>query len=275
MTAASSSAVARRVARGDAVRGGARMGFVARGVLYLLVGALAVRIGLTGTGEQADRGGALVGVSESPFGAVLLWALGLGLAGMALWRLTEAVFGAAGPKGDGAAKRAMSGARCVFYGVTSYLVVSFAAGSGDSGAGSSDQQSQDITGRLLGLPGGQWWVGAVAVGFAVAGLVLAGRAVMRKYRKHLTWGQMSRKARHFMDVTGMVGGVGRACVFAAVGWFGAKAAVEFDPSEAKGVDDAIRSFAETPAGPWLLVAVAVGLVLFGAFSFGQAKWRKV
>ncbi|MFE5964456.1 DUF1206 domain-containing protein [Streptomyces sp. NPDC056463] len=275
MTAASSSTVARKVARGDAVRGGARMGFVARGVLYLLVGALAVRIGLTGTGEQADRGGALTEVSGTPLGAVLLWALGLGLAGMALWRLSEAVFGAAGPKGDGAAKRAMSGARCVFYGITAFLVFSFAAGSRDSGAGSSDQQSQDITGRLLGLPGGQWWVGAVAVGFASAGLCMAGSAVMRKYRKHLTWGQMSRKAQRFMDVTGVVGGVGRGCVFAAVGWFGVKAAVGFDPAEAKGMDDAIRSFAQTPAGPWLLVAVAVGLVLFGVFSFGQAKWRRV
>ncbi|MFD3537130.1 DUF1206 domain-containing protein [Streptomyces sp. NPDC058664] len=274
-TANSSTRLARRAARGNAVRAGARMGFVARGVLYLLVGALAVRIGLTGTGEQADRGGALAEVSRTPFGAMLLWALGLGLAGMALWRLTEAVFGAAGPKGDGAVKRAMSGARCVFYGVSSFLVFSFAAGVRDSGAGSSDQQSQDITGRLLGLPGGQWWVGAAAVGFAVTGLCMAGSAVIRKYRKHLRWGQMPRKARRFMDVTGMIGGAGRGLVFAAVGWFGLKAAVAFDPAEAKGLDDSIRSFAETPAGPWLLVTVAVGLVLFGVFSFGQAKWRKV
>ncbi|MFC8276833.1 DUF1206 domain-containing protein [Streptomyces sp. NPDC057271] len=89
---------------------------------------------------------------------------------------------------------------------------------------------------------------------------MAGSAVMHRYRNHLTWGQISREARRFTDVTGMVGGVARGCVFAAVGWFGAKAAVVLDPAEAKGMDDAIRSFARTPAGPWLLMAVAVGLV---------------
>ncbi|MGA5194025.1 DUF1206 domain-containing protein [Streptomyces exfoliatus] len=267
-------AAASRAARGDAVRAGARAGFVARGVLYLLVGMLAVRIGLTGANEQADRGGALTEVAATPFGAVLLWALGAGLAGMALWRLTEAVYGAAGPDGRKAAKRAQSAFRFVFYAFVSFLVLSFAAGAKSSGAGSSDRQSQDVTGRLLGQPGGQWWVGAAAAGILVAGLVIAGRAALRKYRTHLTWARLSKKQRGLMDGTGIVGGVSRGLVFAAVGFFALKAAIQFDPAEAKGVDDAIRSFATAPAGQWLLVAVAVGLALFGVFSFGLARWRK-
>ncbi|MFC9729669.1 DUF1206 domain-containing protein [Streptomyces roseolus] len=274
-TVGSSWAAARRAARGDVVRTGARIGFAARGALYLLVGALAVRIGLTGTNEQADRGGALTEVAATPFGAVLLWALGVGLAGMAVWRLSEALFGSAGPRGDGAGKRALSGARFVFYGVSSFLVLAFAAGDRGSGAGSTDRQSQDITGRLLALPGGQWWVGAAAAGFLGAGLWIAGRAALRTYRKHLMWDRMSKGRRRFMDVTGITGGVGRGLVFGAVGYFGLKAAVAFDPKESKGMDDALRSFAQTPVGPWLLVAVAVGLVLFGVFSFGQARWRDV
>lgn len=271
----SAAAVARRAARGDAVRAGARTGFAARGVLYLLIGVLAVRIGWTGTNEQADRGGALDQVSSTPFGAILLWALGVGLAGMALWRLTEAVFGAAGPDGDRATQRAMSGFRFVFYAVVSFLVLSFAVGDRGSGAGSSDRQSQDVTGRVLGLPGGQWWVGAVAVGIVVAGVWIAGSAGLRTYRKRLKWAQLSKSRRRFMNVTGVAGGVSRGLVFAAVGFFALKAAIQFDPAEAKGVDDAIRSFAYTPAGRWLLLAVAIGLALFGLFSFGVAKWRKV
>ncbi|MFF8609739.1 DUF1206 domain-containing protein [Streptomyces sp. NPDC015346] len=273
--------MARRAARGDAVRAGARAGFVARGVLYLLVGVLAVRIGLTGgedpsgAGRQADRGGALTQVASTPFGAVLLWALGVGLAGMALWRLTEAVYGAAGRDGGKPGKRALSAFRCVFYGFVAFLVFSFAAGSRGSGAGSSDRQSQDVTGRLLGLPGGQWWVGAVAACILVAGLWIAGRAALRTYRKHLKWGRLSKNQRRLMDVTGIAGGVSRGLVFAAVGYFALKAAIQFDPAQAKGVDDAIRSFATAPAGQWLLVAVAVGLALFGVFSFGLAKWREV
>lgn len=269
------AARARGKARGEAVRAGARAGFAARGVLYLLVGVLAVQIGLTGTGEQADRGGALVQVADAPLGAVLLWALAIGLAGMAVWRLSEAVFGAAGPKGNKAHKRALSAGRSVFYAGSAFLVLSFAVGERDSGAGSTDRQSRDITGRLLELPGGRWWAGAIAVGVLGAGLWIAGRAVIRKYRDHLQWQRMTAYQRRFMDVTGVAGGIGRGVLIAALGFFGLKAAVAFDPKEVKGMDDAIRSFAQTPAGPWLLLAVAVGLVLFGAFSFGQAKWREV
>ncbi|WP_225804366.1 DUF1206 domain-containing protein [Streptomyces sp. NK15101] len=264
-----------REVRDEAVRASARAGFAARGVLYLLVGALAVRVGLTGTGDQADRGGALAHIAATPVGAVLLWALGIGLAGMALWRLSETFLGAAGPKGDKAHRRALSAARCVFYAVSAFLVLSFAAGERGSGEGSTDRQSRDVTARLLELPGGRWWVGAVAVGVLAAGLWIAGRAALRKYRDHLTWGSLTRYQRRFMDVTGAAGGIGRGLVFAALGFSGVQAATAFDPSRAKGMDDAIRSFAQTPAGPWLLLAVAVGLVLFGAFSFGEAKWHRL
>ncbi|MFJ6350563.1 DUF1206 domain-containing protein [Streptomyces sp. NPDC092046] len=260
-------------ARGEAVRAGARAGFAARGVLYLLVGALAVRIGLTGTGEQADRGGALAHIAATPFGAVLLWALGAGLAGMAVWRLSEALLGAAGPKGDKAHRRALAAGRCVFHTGSALLVLAFATGERGSGEGSTDRRSRDLTARLLELPGGRWWVGAVAAGVLAAGLWIAGRAVLRKYRDHLVWGRLTTRQRRFMDVTGVSGGVGRGLVLAALGFSGVKAAVAFDPSRAKGMDDAIRSYAQTPAGPWLLLAVAVGLMLFGVFSFGQAKWR--
>ncbi|MFB7275684.1 DUF1206 domain-containing protein [Streptomyces hydrogenans] len=264
-----------KAAVGEGVRAAARAGFAARGVLYLLVGALAVQIGLTGTREQADRGGAVAHVAATPFGTVLIWALGVGLAGMAVWRLSEAALGGSGPEGDKARKRALSAGRCVFYACSAFLVLSFAAGERGSGEGSTDRQSRDVTGRLLDLPGGRWWVGAVAVGILAAGAWIAGRAVLRKYRDDLAWGRLGAYPRRFMDVTGVAGGVGRGLVFAALGVSGVRAALAFDPNRAKGMDDSIRSFAETPAGPGLLLAVAAGLVLFGLFSFGQAKWREV
>jgi hypothetical protein len=86
---------------------------------------------------------------------------------------------------------------------------------------------------------------------------------------------MSRAARQFMDGTGIAGGLGRGILFAAIGVFVVQAAVEYAPDKAKGFDDTLRSFTDTPAGPWLLVLVAVGLALFGLFSFGMARWRRV
>nr|WP_203660241.1 DUF1206 domain-containing protein [Streptomyces sp. SID14446] len=245
----------------------------ARGVIYALVGVLALRIAFGGSGQQADRGGALQEIASKPFGAVLLWALGIGVVGMALWRLSEAVFGSAGEDGGKPAKRLMAAGRCVFYGFVAYSVLSFAAGSRGSGAG--DKKSRDVTAKALGIPGGQWIVGAVGVGLVAAGVWIAVRAIMRKYHKHLKLGEMSKRVRQVVDVTGVGGGTARGAVFAAAGVFAVRAAIDYEPDKAKGMDDTLRSFAGTPMGPWLLALVAVGLILFGVFSFAMARWRKV
>lgn len=266
-----------RAARGSVTEGAARAGLTARGVIYLLVGALALQIAFGGSSEQADRQGALEEISEKPLGSVMLWALGIGLVGMALWRLSEAVFGAAGPDGRKWTKRLASAARFVFYAFVAYSVLNFAAGgsSGGGGGGSSDEQSRDVTARALELPGGQWLVGAAGVGVIAAGGWIGVRAAMRSYHKHLRLGEMSRRTRRLVDITGVGGGVARGLLFAAVGVFAVRAAIAYEPDKAKGLDDTLRSFADTPAGPVLLACVAVGLVLFGLFSFAMARWRKV
>lgn len=127
---------------------------MARGVIYFLVGVLALRIafgdtGGGGGGKTADRGGALTEIAQKPFGSVLLWVLGVALAGMALWRLSEAAFGAAGADGRKAAKRLASAGRAVFYGFVSYSVLMFAAGDKGSGSGAGDARSRDVTARFL------------------------------------------------------------------------------------------------------------------------------
>lgn len=265
---------AERAARGSVTKGAARAGLAARGVIYLLVGLLALQIAFGDGKQQADRQGALAEMSEKPFGAVLLWTLGIGLVGMALWRLSEAVFGSVGADGRSARKRLLALVRCGFYSFVAYSVLAFAAGSG-SGGGSSDEQSRDVTARVLDLPGGRWIVGAAGVGIVGAGLWIGARAVMRHYRKDLRLGQMSRQVRRLVDITGVGGGAARGLVFAAAGAFAVRAAVEYEPDKAKGLDDTLRSFADTPVGPGLLACVAAGLVLFGLFSFAMARWRKV
>lgn len=255
---------------------GARAGFGARGVIYVLVGVLALQIALSGGGgKQADRGGAIAEISEKPFGKVLLWVLGVALVGMALWRLSEALFGQAGPDGGKPTKRAMAAGRFVFYGFVAYSVLSFAAGGSGSGGGSSDQQSQDVTAEALGWPGGQWIVGAGGAVIACAGVWIAVRALMRKYHKHLKMAEMSQKVRRAVDFTGVFGGAARGTVFATAGGFAIAAAVKHEPDQSKGMDDTLRSFTETPAGPWLLVVIALGLVAFGVFSWFNARYRKV
>ncbi|WP_405773985.1 DUF1206 domain-containing protein [Streptomyces sp. NBC_00859] len=267
---------AKRAADSTAVAAGARAGFAARGVIYVLVGVLALRIAFSdGGGAQADRGGAIAEIAHRPFGHVLLWILGIALAGMALWRLSEAFFGQAGPDGSKPGKRIMAAGRCVFYAFVSYSVLSYAAGDKGSGSGSTDKSSQDVTAKVLGWPGGQWIVGIAGIVVAGAGLWIAARALMRKYRKHFKMSGMSKSARRVVDITGMFGGSSRGVLFAAAGGFAVAAAIRHQPGRAKGMDDTLRSFTDTPAGPWLLALVAVGLAAFGAFSMANARWRDV
>ncbi|MGW2340406.1 DUF1206 domain-containing protein [Streptomyces sp. NPDC001661] len=267
---------ARSAAKSPAIAMAARAGFVGRGVIYLLIGFLALRIAFAdGGGKQADRSGAVAEIAEKPFGMALLWLLGIALAGMALWRLSEAVFGQAGPDGRKASKRAMAAGRCVFYGFVAYSVLSFAAGEKSSGGGSSDESSKDVTAKALDWPHGQWIVGAAGCAVAAAGLWIAVRALLRKFRKHLKMSALSSRARKYVDVLGVFGGAARGVVFTAAGAFAVTAAVRHEPGRAKGMDDTLRSFTDTPAGPWLLVLIAVGLVAFGLFSWANARWRKV
>ncbi|MEU5165900.1 MULTISPECIES: DUF1206 domain-containing protein [Streptomyces] len=267
---------ARRAARSRTMDVGARAGFVARGVIYLLVGLLALRIAFSdGGGEQADRGGAISEIAEKPFGSVLLWALGVALAGMALWRLSEALFGQAGPDGHKAGKRAMAAGRFLFYAFVSYSVLSYAAGDKGSGSGSSDRQTDDVTARALEWTGGQWIVGIAGAAVAGAGLWMAYRALARKYHKHLKMSEMTKKTRQAVDILGVFGGTVRGAVFATAGGFAVAAAVQHEPGRAKGMDDTLRSFTETPAGPWLLAFIALGLAAFGLFSWANARYRKV
>ncbi|MET8946391.1 DUF1206 domain-containing protein [Streptomyces sp. NPDC004542] len=261
---------ARSASTGAVTEWAARAGLAARGVIYLLVGVLALQIAFGGSGKQADRSGALAELARHPFGAVVLWAVGIGLAGMALWRLSEALFGSVGKDGRSARKRLLALVRCVFYVFGASSVLSFAAGSG--GGQSSDKQSRDLTARALSVPAGQWLVGAVGAGIVVTGVWIAVRAVRRKYRDRLRTGEMSPGVRRLVDVTGVAGGAARGVVFAAAGVFAVRAAIEARPDKAKGLDDTLRSFADAPAGPWLLALVAAGLALFGLFSLAEARW---
>lgn len=247
---------------------------MARGIIYLLVGALALRIAFGDHSAQADRGGALQTVAHAPFGRVLLWILAAGFAGLAAWRFAEAIYGQGGPDGRKATKRVSSAARGVFYAIVCATTASLAMGSG--GTKSSDAKSKDATGRAMhDVPGGRWIVLIVGIALICAGIGIAYRALSKKFLKKLNTAQMTRRTRKVVEVLGMTGRTARGVVYAAAGALFAYAAITFDPGKAKGVDGTLRSFAGTPAGPWLLVAIALGLMTFGVYSCAEARYRRV
>ncbi|MHA5046948.1 DUF1206 domain-containing protein [Streptomyces sp. SD15] len=262
---------ARRSVERQTLTAAGRAGFAARGVVYVLIGALAVRIALGSGGETADRQGALAQIAAQPFGKTMLWALVVGFGCMALWRGARAVLGRGLRRK--AASRVLDGGRALFYAAVCWATAAYAAGGGQGSSGNA--QSQDWTASALKLPYGRVLVGAAGCLLIGVGGVLAVRAAMRRFLRQLDTGTMSHRTKQVVTALGVGGGVARGAVFAAAGIFILVAAVRFDADEAKGVDATLRSFTQTPVGPWLLVAVAIGLVLFGVFSFASARWRRL
>ena len=251
----------------------ARAGLAARGVMYVLIGIIAVQIAVTGSRQQADRTGAIRLVAHTPFGLVLLWLLVVGFAGMTLWRLAEAIWGASGPDGQKAATRLASLARAVLYGFVTYGILEYALGIGQPT--SSDKQSRDLTATALHHPGGQEIVGIAGAVTIIAGLVTTYRAYQRSFLKHLNLATARPATRKAVTRLGQVGGIARGVVFATVGVFLIVAAWDASPRQAKGIDSALRALAHTPLGPWLLAVVALGLVIFGVYSWCESRWHAV
>jgi hypothetical protein len=251
----------------------ARGGLVARGAMYLLIGVLAVQIAFGSGGKQADTSGALRAVAVHPGGIVVLWLLAVGFAGLAIWRFAEVVYGQAGPGGRKAGKRLGSLARAVLYAFICGSVVSFILGTG--GKTSGNTQSKDATATLMAHGGGRWLVALIGIGIGVGGVALAVYGIRGKFLEHLDMAQMSRSTAKMVKTLGLVGYVARGVVFCVAGGFLVDAAVSFSPQKAQGIDGSLLKLATTPLGPGLLVAVALGLVVFGVYSCCEARWREV
>jgi len=241
--------------------------------MYVIVGWIAVQIAFGHSGQQADRTGALHEIGATPVGSFLLWLLVIGFIGMALWQLSEAVYGSPGSGEHKAAERLAALGRMVIYAVFAYGVLDYALGTGQPQ--SSDKQSVDLTATLLKYPGGQVLVVVIGLVLIGGGIYLAFQAWREKFRRDVALGQMRPAIRRVVEWLGKFGGMARGAVFVTAGVFLVVAAVEAGPQQAKGADSALRALAATPGGPWLLVLVAIGLIMFGLFSCCQAKWERL
>lgn len=241
--------------------------------MYVIIGWIAIEVALHQSNQQADRTGALHAIGATPVGGILLWLLVIGFIGVALWRLSEAIYGSPGSDGQKASKRLAALGRAIIYGVITYGVLKYTLGTG--GPQSSNQQSVDLTATLLKYPGGKFLVIVIGLALIGGGIYLAYEAWKEKFRRDMELGQMRARTRRIVEWLGKFGGVARGAVFITAGIFLVVAAVEAKPQQAKGVDSSLRTLASTPLGPWLLVLVAIGLIMFGLFSLCQAKWRRL
>jgi hypothetical protein len=266
-----STASARRASDSPVMNGLARAGLAARGIIYLLIGVVAIMVALGRSHQQADQQGALQLLAGKPYGLAALVLLGIGFASYALWRLSEAAFGVTGD-GDGTGPRLKSLGRAVIYAFFAFLTFEVIAGRAKS---SQTQRQQDITAKVMQHTGGRWLVGIVGLIVVVCGLILVTEGIRRKFMKYLRTAQMSRRTRRVVEILGVTGTIARGLVFALAGVLVVEAAVTHDASKSGGIDKALLTLRNEPFGQFLLALAALGLVIFGIYGLCEARWRKV
>ena len=255
------------------VRRLARAGYAAKGVVYVLVGGLAVAAAAGAGGQVEGTDGALASIVGAPFGKGLLWAIALGLAGHVVWRLVQ---GGLDPEGRGTdpkglAQRAGLAFSGVLYAGLALEAVRLAQGDGGSGG----EGAAHWTGRALALPFGRVAVGLAGLGVAAYGVYQGAKAVRSDVCKRLDLSDLGATGRVNVERLGRAGLMARGVVFVVVGAFLLIAAWQEQAAEARGLDGALRSLESGPAGPVVLAVVAAGLAAYGAFQLVQARYRTI
>lgn len=266
----------KRAARSDWTQGLARAGLVAKGITYAIVAALAFQVVFDAGGKLEDRPGALQAVAESTLGRFLLGALAVGLGGYALWCFAQAYLGEKleSGKDQGWLKRIGLVGRGLLYTWLFVICLSLVLNADEPGSGGGQEEDR-ATSFALEQPLGRWLVALVGLAIIGAGLFNLYRAVSQRFRKDLKEGEMEREERKSYAVLGVLGHLARAVVFSIAGWFLVKAAWEYDPEEAIGLDGALRKVARAEYGDLLLGCIATGLLAYALFCIVQARYREV
>ena len=246
-----------------------RAGFVARGSIYFIIGVLALKVALGHGGKLTNQQGALHTVAHQPFGKFLLILVAIGLGSYALWRLVRAALGH-GPEGsDSPFDRLAALASGVVYLALCFIAVRILSGSG--GSANADK----TTAGVFGWPAGTWIVGAAGLVLIGVGLYQGYRGVTKDFLSDSKTEEMSPALRTWIGWIGLVGHLARMVVFTLVGVFLVKAAVEYNPRAAVGLDGALAKLLNQSYGPLLLGVVAAGLIAFAVYSFSDARFRRI
>ena len=194
----------------------------------------------------------------------------IGLAGYSLWRLVHALLGHGPKNSDTTFDRVAALGSGIVYGGLCAIAIAILLGSGGS-SGSSPQDDR----RRLGWPGGTWLVGVAGAVLIGIGLYQGYRGISRDFLDDSKTEEMSARVRRWIEWIGTFGHLARMVVFGLVGIFLIKAAIDYNPDKAVGLDGALAKLAHASYGPFLLGIVAAGLIAFGLYSLSDARYRRI
>jgi hypothetical protein len=249
----------------------ARAGLVARGVIYAIIGVLAIKLALGDGGKVTNQQGALETIAKQPFGKLLLILMAVGLAGYATWRLVRAAVGH-GPEASDDTKERLDGLFSgIGYALLCVTAISILIGAGSGGSGGPGK----ATGGVLDWPAGQLLVGIAGLIIIGVGLQQGYKGIKKKFLEDSKTERMSEGVERSFTALGIFGHLARMIVFGLIGYFLVRAAIDYDADKAVGLDGALTRVAHASYGPLLLGIVAAGLIGFAAYSVVDARYRRV
>jgi hypothetical protein len=251
----------------------ARVGLLAIGVSYALVGILAMRIAVESGGKGTSQG-ALHSLAQHSFGKFLLVLLALGFAAYALWRFAQTFFDKndVGDGTKGLAQRAGYFGAGAIYAALTYSIAKIISGAAQQ---SQSKSAHKATATVLSWPAGRWIVGASGLVLIGAGLLSGYYGIKRKFLNDWMTEKMSAGAQSWGERSGVVGLLARMVVFVLIGIFLVKAAHDYSPREAISLDGALQKLVNHSYGSWLLGIVAAGLLAYAVFCLFEARYRRV
>ncbi len=252
------------------VRWSGRIGYAAKGVVYLIIGSLALMQVLGIGGDSTGSKGALVALKQQSYGDVLLYLMAGGLLMYTAWRFAQGLFDVEHKGNDFIAlvKRgglAISGA---LYGFLAWQALNLAMDSADRSPGGD---SRETAARAMSEPGGEWLVIGVGIGFGIAGLYQLWRAWKVNFSKH--WkSTLNGTTRQWATRVSRFGIAARAILFVIVAYYITVAGIESDPERTRSLGDVLRSFAGNRG---LLGLAAAGLTCYAAYAWVNALFRRI
>jgi len=251
----------------------ARFGYTVKGIVYALIGVLALQAAFGGGGKTTDTKGALRTIAAQPFGSFLLIVIGLGLLGYVLWRFVQAI---TDPENKGTDAKGI--ATRLGYAISGFIYASLAFEAlrlATSTGGGGGKSTEDWTALVLQQPFGRWLVGIVGALIIGVGFYRLYKAYKIKFRKKLNLSELDRTEETWAVRISRLGIAARGVVFVMIGFFLIQAARQFDASEARGLDGALQTLARQPYGKFLLGFVALGLIAYAIYLWIQARYRRI
>jgi hypothetical protein len=267
---------ARKAARQPWVSTLVRFGYAARGIIYAMVGILAIQVAVFGQGKITNQQGAIAAIGAQSGGRILLIIIAVGLAGYALWGLIRAALDPLGKGND--AKGTVTRLGYLISGISYAALLiptinAIAQKQVIAVTGGGSQQNTAAT--LLSKSWGPWLVGAAGLAIIGAGIAQIIQGYKADFDMRFDSYAMSSDQRRLATRLGRFGYMARGLVFSIVGLFLLQAALYHNPSKAQGVDGALLALARQPYGTALLALVAAGLIAFGAYSLLGAAWFRL